>query len=146
GVCERRRKPPDRRMSVDVLYRYRWQVPSLPHPRTEMGHHQRVGAQLLEEVAVDRHAVDAQDTGQHFGEDALGAKGGGAAPLLDHRRFRGHVDSSARVLRFGDSPRALRRSRRTHRTTSQKKSDRRRPWPAATAWSYTHLPTASSSS
>src|SRR5438093_5081510 len=32
-----------------------------------------------------------------------------------------------------------------HRTVSQKKSDRRRYWPAATAWSYTHLPTARSS-
>src|SRR5256714_7226118 len=74
-------------MSVDVLHRYRRQVSALPHSRAEMGHHQRVGTELIEEVAIDRHAVDAQDVGEHLGEDALDADRRGAAPILDQHRF-----------------------------------------------------------
>ena len=51
-------------------YRHRRQVVPLADPRAEPGHHHRVGTQVVEEVAVDRHALDAQDLGEHLGEVA----------------------------------------------------------------------------
>src|SRR2546426_1306854 len=40
------------------------------HSRAEMGHDQRVSAELLEEVAIHGHAVDAQDASEHLSEGA----------------------------------------------------------------------------
>src|SRR5438477_2935953 len=74
-------------MPIDVLHRYRRQGSALPHSRAEMGHHQRVGTELIKEVAIDRHAVDAQDVSEHLGEDAFGAGRRGAAPILDQHGF-----------------------------------------------------------
>jgi hypothetical protein len=52
-----------------------------------MGHDQRVGAELLEEVAIHGHAVDAQDASEHLGEDAFDAGRRGVAPLLNQHGF-----------------------------------------------------------
>ena len=52
-VHERRCQASDRRMPVDVPHRYRRQVTSLPHSRAEMGHDQRVGTEVIKEVAID---------------------------------------------------------------------------------------------
>jgi len=58
-----------------------------------MGHHQRVGTQLLEEVALDRHAFGTQDVSQHLGENAFGPRRG-AWPIRNHRRSRSHLATS----------------------------------------------------
>src|SRR3989441_5665718 len=92
-VRERRCQASDRRMPVDVPHRYRRQVPPLPHPCTEMGHHQRVRTQLVEAVALDGQAVDAQEVSQHLAENPLGAGRRASAPILDHRRFSHYVSS-----------------------------------------------------
>ena len=84
-VRERGCQASDRRMPVDVPHRYRRQVPSLPHPRAEMRHHQRVSAEFIEEVALDGQAVDAQDVSQHFAEDSFGAGRRAGAPILNRR-------------------------------------------------------------
>ena len=63
----------DRRVPVDLLHRHRRQVGPLPDPCAEVGHHHRVGAEVVEEVAVDRHPLDTDDVRQHLGEDRLGA-------------------------------------------------------------------------
>src|SRR5437867_4478810 len=132
-------------MPVDVLHRYRRQISALPHSRAEMGHHQRVSTELIEEVAIDRHAVDAQDVSEHLGEDAFGAGGCGAAPILDQRRFS-HCPTHARSWNSTAASRIGRRSgRRGALPTGDLRSE-----PCATCSShglvYTHLPTARSSS
>ena len=43
------------------------------HPRAELGHHHRVGTEVVEEVAVDRHLLDVHEVGQHLGKRALDA-------------------------------------------------------------------------
>ena len=50
---------------------------------TELGHHQGVGAQVVEEVAVDRDAVNVQNAGQDLAERLLGRRSrfGGVRPV-----------------------------------------------------------------
>ena len=55
---ERGGQAADRRVLVDVLHRHRRQVVALADAGAELGHDHRVGAQVVEEVAVDRHPVD----------------------------------------------------------------------------------------
>ena len=76
GVGERRRQTPDRRTAVHVLHRHRRQVVPLPDPGAEVRHDQGVGAQIVEEVAVERDMVPLHDTREHLGEDLLGAASG----------------------------------------------------------------------
>ena len=73
GQPERLRQAPDRGMRVDVLHRHRGQVLPLADPRAELGHHQRVGTHLVEEVAIDGHLLDLHHVGQHLGEHSHGA-------------------------------------------------------------------------
>jgi hypothetical protein len=40
-----------------------------------MGHDQRVGTELIEEVAVHRHLVDSQNLGEQLGEHCLVGRG-----------------------------------------------------------------------
>src|SRR5438132_6530107 len=108
-------------MPVDVLHRYRRQVSALPHSRAEMGHHQRVSTELIKEVAIDWHAVDAQDVSEHLGEDTFGARRRGAAPILDQHRF----SYSPTYARSWNRPPRLSPAPSAHRTVSQKKSDKR---------------------
>ena len=75
GRCE----APDRRVLVDVLHRHRRQVVPLAHPRAEAGHQHRVGAEVVEEVAVDRHVLGAHDAGQHLREAARTRPGDSSA-------------------------------------------------------------------
>ncbi len=75
----RRRQGIDRRIPVDVLHRDRRQVRTLPDPRTEMRHHQRVGAQVVEEVTVGRHLPRTHDLRQCCGEDLRETGAGGTA-------------------------------------------------------------------
>ncbi len=70
-VGEGRCKTPDRRVLVDVRHRHRRQVGPLAHPRAETGHQHRVGTEVIEEVAVDRHVLGAHDIGQHLREESL---------------------------------------------------------------------------
>lgn len=42
-----------------------------PDPGAEMGHRQRVGTEIVEEVAVDGHMFDMCDVGQNVGEKSL---------------------------------------------------------------------------
>src|SRR5207237_5303026 len=77
------------RMPVDVLHGDRRQVPSLPHSRAELGHHQGVSAQFLKEVAVDGQTIGAQNVRQDLGEGAFGARHRVGAALLSHRTFGG---------------------------------------------------------
>jgi hypothetical protein len=58
-------EPGDRRVRVHVLDRDRRQVGPLAQPRAEPGHHHRVGAQVVEHVAVGRDVLHRQDLGQH---------------------------------------------------------------------------------
>jgi hypothetical protein len=51
-------------------------------------HYQRVSTQFVEEVAVDRHAVDVQDVSEHLGEDAFDAGRRGGAAILNQRAQR----------------------------------------------------------
>ena len=44
-------------------------------PGAEPGHHHRVGAQVVEEVAVDRHPLDVHHLSQYVGEDPLAQLG-----------------------------------------------------------------------
>ena len=69
---ERPGQASDRRVPVDILHRHGRQVGPLPGPRAEVGHHHRVGAEVVEEVAVDRHLLDTDDVSQHIGEARLG--------------------------------------------------------------------------
>ncbi len=62
----------DRGISVDVPHRHRRQILALSHPGAEMCHDQRVGAQVVEEVAVEGYRFLAYDTGQDLREDGLG--------------------------------------------------------------------------
>ena len=77
-VGEGRGQAADRRMPVDVLHRYRRQIPAFPDPGAEMGHDQRVGAQLIEEVAAGRHLLGVHDARQDLGQGSLDA---GGAPV-----------------------------------------------------------------
>jgi hypothetical protein len=63
---------------VDVLHRDRGEVVALAGPGAELGHDHGVGAEVVEEVAVDRHVVDVQDLRQHLDERPLGVRGGEA--------------------------------------------------------------------
>ena len=109
GLGQRRRQAPDRGMPVDVLHRRRRQVGPLPDPGAEMGHHQRVGAQVVEEVAVRRHLLDVHDVGQHPGQAVLEAARRGGGPV----RARGRLGQVGRhgsslgsaVMRSPSSPR-----------------------------------------
>ena len=47
----------------------------LRDPGAELRHDHRVGAEVVEEVAVDRHLLHAQDVGEHLGEAALRLRG-----------------------------------------------------------------------
>src|SRR5919197_4310580 len=116
-VGDRRGECTDRWMRINVLHRYRRQVAALPYPRAELRHHQRVGAEIIKEMAVVRHLVDVEDARQQLGVLGGDGAGRGTSPGLD---------------------------RDAHRVVSWKKSLRRRSWPAATARSYTHFPTATS--
>jgi hypothetical protein len=60
---ERRRESSDRGMPVDVPHRHRRQVGPLAHTGAEVRHHQRVDAQVVEEVAVRRHVVSTDEIG-----------------------------------------------------------------------------------
>ena len=51
----------------------------------ELGHQHRVGAQVVEEVSVDRRIVDADDAAQDLGEDPLGGGGGGGGLSHEER-------------------------------------------------------------
>lgn len=73
GVREREGQAPDGAVRVDVPHGHRRQAGLLPYPRAEMGHHQRVGTQVLEEVTVGRHMIESHDLGQHRGERRFGA-------------------------------------------------------------------------
>jgi hypothetical protein len=53
-----------------------------------MRHHQRIGAQGVEEVAIDRYALDAQDAGQHLGEGGLDAACQWRGPIGNDRAHR----------------------------------------------------------
>jgi hypothetical protein len=53
-----------------------------------MRHHQRVSAEIIEEMTVDGNTVDAQYTSKHFGEGAFDAGRRGAASILNERRHR----------------------------------------------------------
>src|SRR5437899_2885101 len=75
------------RLHRRIRWALRRQVRSLPHPRAEMGHPQRVSAELIKEMAIDGHAVDAQHVSEHLGEDAFGAGRRGAAPICNQHRF-----------------------------------------------------------
>ena len=68
---------------VDVLHRHRRQVVPLPHPGAELGHHQRVGTQVVEEVRIDRHPLDVHDARQHLGKGPREAGRRAGAPSLD---------------------------------------------------------------
>jgi hypothetical protein len=70
-VGEDRGKHSDRRLLVDVRHRHRREVVPFAHPRAEPGHQHGVGAEVVEEVAVDRHVLGAHDIGQHFREESL---------------------------------------------------------------------------
>ena len=59
-------------MLVDVLHGHRHKVGAFSDAGAELGHHQGVRAQVVEEVAVDRHTVDVQDVGENLGERRLG--------------------------------------------------------------------------
>ena len=48
----------------------------------KLGHHQRVGTQVIEEVAIDRHLLGVHDVSQHLGEAHLGASRRVTAPIL----------------------------------------------------------------
>ena len=48
-------------MAVDLLHGHLGQVRLLAHPGTELRHHQGVGAQVREEVTVDRDTLDPKD-------------------------------------------------------------------------------------
>ena len=61
----------DRRVLVNVLDRYRRQVRPLPDPRAKLRHHHRVGTQIVEKIAVDRHPLGAYDISEHVGEHPL---------------------------------------------------------------------------
>jgi hypothetical protein len=71
-VGECRRQTADRRIAVDVPHGHRRQILAFPDPCAEVGHHQRVGAQVVEEVTVERYVFLAYDTGQDLREDGLG--------------------------------------------------------------------------
>lgn len=72
GLGERRRQSADRRVAVDVPHRHRRQVVPLPDPGAELRHDQGVGAQVVEEVAVEGDMLALHDPGQHLGEDLCG--------------------------------------------------------------------------
>ena len=127
-------------MPVDVLHRYRRQVSALPHSRAEMGHHQRVGTELIKEVAIDRHAVDAQDVSEHLGEDAFGAGRRGAAPILDQHGFS-HCPTHTRSR---NSTAASEPCATCSSHGLLEEVGHALLCPLAIAWSYTHVPTARS--
>ena len=66
-----------------------WQIRPLPDPRAEPGHHHRIRAQIIEEVAVHRHPLDAHDIGQHLGEDPLEGHGAVSASAVARLRIVG---------------------------------------------------------
>jgi hypothetical protein len=57
---------------VDVLDRHRREVAALPDPGAELGHQQGVGTEVVEEMTVDRHVLDAHDATKQLGERLLG--------------------------------------------------------------------------
>jgi hypothetical protein len=60
-------------MRVDVLHGHHGHALALPHPRAELGHDQRVRAQLVEEMTIEGHLLGLHHVGQHLGENSLGA-------------------------------------------------------------------------
>src|SRR5215470_7474670 len=122
-------------MVVNVLHGYRRQIPSLPHTRAELGHHQGVSTEFIKKVAVGRQMVNAQDIRQDLGESALGARHRVAAPVLNHRRFRqSAVSPFARRILHASSAQAP--GKKEPITVSR---------PCWSARSLTSLPTARSS-
>ncbi len=81
GGRDRHRQASDRGMRVDVLHRYRGQVTALSHAGAELRHEQGIGAEVVEEVAVDRHLALAQDSRQQLSEACFDAG-------LDYRGHR----------------------------------------------------------
>src|SRR5215469_7851770 len=75
-------------MVVNVLHGYRRQIPSLPHTRAELGHHQGVSTEFIKEVAVGRQMVNAQDIREDLGEDERCTRHRVRALILSHRAFR----------------------------------------------------------
>ena len=73
GVRDGHRQTSYRGMRVDVLHRDLRQVTALAHARAELRHEQRVGAEVIEEVAVDWHLVHAQDSGKQLSEACFDA-------------------------------------------------------------------------
>ena len=110
---ERLRQAPDRRMPVDVLHRHRRQVRTLPDPRAELGHHQRIGTQIIEKVAINRHPLGAHHLGQDLGQDGFGTDRRNGGNGLDRnsrhlssriRRQSGDRLGPARQRRSGARP------------------------------------------
>ena len=60
-VRERGGQAAHRRVQVDVLHRHRRQAAALADRGVEPGHQQRAGAEVVEEMAVDRDPLDVQD-------------------------------------------------------------------------------------
>ncbi len=69
---QRPRQPLDRGLLVDVPHRDR-EASLSSDPGTEVGHQERVRAQVVEEVAVSRHPLDPEYGGQRVSEDLLGS-------------------------------------------------------------------------
>ena len=74
---ERRREAPDRRMLVAVPDRDRRHLRGLAHAGAEVRDLQRVEAELVEEVAVDRDRIDTRGLGERLGEQPFGRRHGG---------------------------------------------------------------------
>jgi hypothetical protein len=60
-------------MRVDVLNGHRGQVLAFSYPRAELGHEQRVRAQVIEEMTIEGHLLGLHYVGQYLGENSLAA-------------------------------------------------------------------------
>ncbi|HTI14170.1 MAG TPA: hypothetical protein VL461_06305 [Dictyobacter sp.] len=61
----------DRWVAVDILHRHRRHIRPLPEPSTELGHYQRIGPQIIKEMAINSHLLDMQDASEHLRENPL---------------------------------------------------------------------------
>ena len=76
--AQRRGQGSDGGVLVDVLHRHRRQIRPLPHPGTELRHHQGISTQIIEEMTAHRYPVDLQDAGQYLGKRPFGDRPGSA--------------------------------------------------------------------